>query len=262
MTEPTTYGNVLVRRPCDRVAVVTLDRPDKLNALTPELFTDLERALRAIGDDPDCGAVVLTGSGRAFSAGMDLDRPLGHRDGPNVHDAYSDMRSAVSTIIALRDIPQPVIAAVRGPAYGAGFALAAACDIRIVAPDTRFGAVFVKIGMSVGDLGLSWLLPRLVGAGAASELFYTAGTFDATEAYRSGLAQRVVDDPVDTAVDLAAEIGTRPPLAVRMSKELLNASIGAGGLRTHLELELRSQVIGLMAPDLRHAIENRVSRRN
>jgi enoyl-CoA hydratase len=140
-----------------------------------------------------------------------------------------------------------------GHAVGAGFALAAAADIRICAADALYSAPFVKIGMTVGDLGLSWLLPRLIGAGSASELLYTSGTIDAAGAHRLGLAQRVVDDPLGEAIQLGADIAARPSLAVQMSKELLNASIGAGGLREHLELELRSQVIGLLTADHQEA---------
>jgi enoyl-CoA hydratase len=182
-----------------------------------------------------------------------------HRDGPQdaldgavgepIQIAYAGLRRAVGAIIALREIPQPVIAAVRGHAVGAGFALAAASDIRICSPDALFSAPFLKIGTTVGDLGLSWLLPRIIGAGSASEILYTSGKIHAANAYRLGLAQRVVDDPLGEAVELAADIAARPPLAVQMSKELLNASIGGAGLREHLELELRSQVITLVTAD-------------
>jgi enoyl-CoA hydratase len=184
---------------------------------------------------------------------VDLQDPFDNAVGEPIQIAYTGLRQAVGPIIALPEIPQPVIAAVRGHAVGAGFALAAAADIRICATDALFSAPFVKIGMTVGDLGLSWLLPRLIGAGSASEIFYTGGTIDAASEHRLGLAQRVVDDPLGEAVQLGADIAARPSLAVQMSKELLNASIGAGGLREHLELELRSQVIGLLTVDHQEA---------
>ena len=249
MTAQSDHGDIHFELRDDRVGVITFNRPERLNAFSVQTFADLEYALRQLGSRTDCGAIVITGAGRAFSTGMDLRDSPGSADAQSIQSAYAGLRRAVGSVIALREIPQPVIAAVRGHAVGAGFALAAAADIRICAADALFSAPFVKIGTTVGDLGLSWLLPRLIGAGSASEIFYTSGTIDAARAQRLGLAQRVVDDPLGEAVELAADIAAQPSLAVQMSKELLNASIGAGGLREHLELELRSQVIALLTPD-------------
>jgi enoyl-CoA hydratase len=253
VTEHSDYEDIRVELRADGVGVVTFNRPEKLNAVTGQTFTDLERALCELGSRADCGAIVIAGSGRAFCAGMDLRAPLDGRAGVPIEAAYAVLRRGTRVIIALREIPQPVIAAVRGHAVGAGFAMAAAADIRICSADAQFSAPFIKIGMTAGDLGLSWLLPRLIGAGAASELFYTSGTIDAATAHRLGLVQRVVDDPLTEAIDLAAAIAMRPSLAVQMSKELLNASIAAGGFREHLEVELRSQVIALLTPDHQEA---------
>jgi enoyl-CoA hydratase len=254
MPERADYGDIRVELRDDRVGVVTFNRPEKLNAMTGDTFADLERALRGLGHRADCGAIVITGAGRAFTAGMDFSTVDFDDDVEEpIHTAYRNLRHAVGAVVALREIPQPVIAAVRGHAVGGGFSLAAAADIRICSADAQFVAIFLKIGMSVGDIGLSWLLPRLIGAGSASEVFYTAGTIDAATAHRLGLVQRVVEDPLSEAVGLAAEIAGRPSLAVQMSKELLNASIGAGGFREHLELEMRSQVIGLMSPEVLEA---------
>ena len=262
MPEHTDCGDIRVQLREDRAGVIAFNRPERLNAVTGQTFADLERALRRLGDRTDCGAVVITGSGRAFCAGMDLDTPSGNGEQATVQAAYGALRSGVAAVIALREIPQPVIAAVHGHAVGVGFAFAAAADIRICAPDAQFNAPFLKIGMSVGDLGLSWLLPRLIGAGSASEVFYASGKIDAADAQRLGLAQRVVDDPLSAAVELAADIAARPPLAVKMSKELLNASIGAGGLREHLELEMRSQVIGLLTLEHQEAARRFRERRD
>jgi len=239
----------------DAVGLVKFNRPEKFNALTEKTLGVLTRALRALGDRDDCGAVVVSGVGPAFCAGMDLTSSNLNAEGRDpVQLVYSAMRDAVDCVLAMREIPQPVIAAVRGPAVGGGFAIAAAADIRICSPDVAFMAPFVKLGVSVGDMGLSWLLPRLIGAGAAAEVFYTGGTLAAEKSLQLGLVQHVVDDPVQSALDLAAKIASRPRLGVRMSKELLNASIGAGGLREHLELEMRSQVIGLLTEDHRSAL--------
>ena len=171
------------------------------------------------------------------------------------------MRHAVGSTLVLRDIPQPVIAAVSGPAVGGGFALATAADVRFGSPDATFIAPFLKLAVSVGDMGLSWMLPRLIGPGAAAEILYSGAPLGAEEAHRLGLLQHVVPDPLESAITLAAKIAARPRLAVRMSKELLNASISAGGLREHMETEMRSQVIGLMSADHRTALKEFAARR-
>jgi enoyl-CoA hydratase len=238
----------------DGVGVVTFTRPERLNAVTAQSFADLETALRRFGADSGCGAVVLCGEGAAFCAGMDMADSRPKQDDDPVRLAYDGMRRTVAAVLAMRDIPQPVIAAVQGAAVGAGFALATASDIRVCAPNVKFIAPFLKLGVSIGDLGLSWMLPRLIGAGAAAEILYTGRTLGAEESRQLGLAQHVVDESLPKAIEVAAEIAARPRLGVQMSKELLNASIGAGGLREHLELELRSQVIGLVSADHRAAV--------
>jgi len=245
----------------DGVGVVLFDRPDRFNALTAQTLGILARALHTLGENEKCGAIVVSGVGQAFCAGMDLtDADLSIEGRDPVPLVYSAMRDAVSCLLAIREIPQPVIAAVRGPAVGGGFALAAAADIRFCSADAVFLAPFVKLGVSIGDMGLSWMLPRLIGAGAAAEIFYTGNPVTAEEGKQLGLVQHVVEDPLQSATDLAAKIASRPRLAVQMSKELLNASIGAGGLREHLEVEMRSQVIGLLTEDHRKALRAFASR--
>ena len=179
--------------------MLTLSRPHRLNALTATTFRQIADAVNWIGGVPGCRAVVLTGDGRAFCAGMDLaDRGTGNlgADDDPVEARVATLRTAVAVVTSLRDIPQPVIAAVRGHAVGAGFAYAAACDIRVCAPDASFNAGLVTLGVSGGDLGLSWYLPRLVGPALAAEILYTGGKLDAEQAFKTGLVSRVVDDPV------------------------------------------------------------------
>ncbi|MCW1959197.1 MAG: enoyl-CoA hydratase/isomerase family protein [Mycobacterium sp.] len=249
------YDGLTVEVREDGVGVVLFDRPEKFNALTAQTLGTLARALHTLGGRQDCGAVVISGVGPAFCAGMDLTGANLNTEGKDpVQLVYAAMRDAVTCVLAIREIPQPVIAAVKGPAVGAGFAVATASDIRICSPDVAFMAPFVKLGVSIGDMGLSWMLPRLIGPGAAAEVFYTGKTLGAQDGLALKLVQHVVDDPLQTAIDMAARIASRPRLAVRMSKELLNASIGAGGLREHLEVEMRSQVIGLLTEDHRAAL--------
>ena len=246
----------------DGVAVVTFDRPATLNSLNAQTLSDFVREVRALGERDDCGALVITGANGAFTTGMDLGgSAMSTDDKELMRQVYEAMRHAVGATLVLREIPQPVIAAVSGPAVGGGFALATAADVRFGAPDAMFIAPFLKLGVSVGDMGLSWMLPRLIGPGAAAELFYSGAPLGAEEAHRLGLLQHVVPDPLEAAITLAAKVASRPRLAVRMSKELLNASISAGGLREHMETEMRSQVIGLMSEDHRTALKEFAARR-
>ncbi|MDV6280168.1 enoyl-CoA hydratase/isomerase family protein [Rhodococcus jostii] len=241
----TTYGDsdeVQVDR-TDAIAVLTLNRPGKLNALAAGMTDLILQALNDIGADDTVRAVVLTGAGKSFCTGMDMSVGM-DRDVPDpVVALHRRLRTGVSIILQLRAMPQPVIAAVRGHAVGAGFAFAAACDVRFAAPDARFHAVFTAIGMSAGDLGLSWTLPRLIGPSAASEVLLSAGVVTAEQAAEWALVSRVTDDPLTAAIALADRIAAQPPFGVRMSKELLSASLGAGGFREHLEIEWRSQVL-------------------
>lgn len=246
----------------DGVAVVTFDRPATLNSLNAQTLGDFVRAVRGLGESDACGAVVITGANGAFTTGMDLSgSAMNTGEKELMLQVYEAMRHAVGATLVLREIPQPVIAAVSGPAVGGGFALATAADVRFGAPDAMFLAPFLKLGVSVGDMGLSWMLPRLIGPGAAAEVLYSGNPLGAEEAHRLGLLQHVVPDPLEAATKLAAKIAARPRLAVRMSKELLNASISAGGLREHMEMEMRSQVIGLMSEDHRTALKEFAARR-
>lgn len=231
------------------VSTVTLDRPGTLNAVTGTLVSELRDALAAIGDDPGCRAVVLTGAGRGFCSGMDLRLGLG----ADREEATQMMRTAVAAITLMRRIPQPVVAAVHGPAVGAGFALASASDLRIAGPDAAFGAPFVRLGMSAGDLGLSWFLPRQIGAARASQLFLTGGSLDAADALALGYVSEVTVDPVARAVVLAQVIAEHPVSGICETKRLLNHSITGEGFEEHLERELQTQVDLAFAGDLDQA---------
>lgn len=231
------------------VATVSFNRPEKLNAIGPDTVPELLAALTDISRRDDVRAVVMTGEGTSFSAGLDL----GSDFGGNVQATYARMRTSVAAILLMREMPQPIIAAVRGNAVGGGLAKAVACDMRIVGPDVRFLAPFSDIGMSAGDLGLSWLLPRIIGPGAAAHMFYTATPLDAERSLQLGLAQEIADDPRARAVQIAEQIAAKPAFGVRHSKELLNASVYGQGFREHLEMELRSQVVCSMSEDFEQA---------
>lgn len=236
------------------VGSVTLARPDRLNALTHELLTDLRDALMELGDRSDVGAVVLCGAGRAFCAGLDLEAGLAD---PRIVDQVAAMQAGMeagaAVTAAIRSIPQPVIAAVQGHAVGAGFAFAAAADVRFVAPDARFSAPFLRLGMTVGDFGLSWLLPRIIGHGRAAHLFYSAGALNAEQALDYGLAAAVVEDPLAAAKELATQIAAAPPYGVQGSKQLIDAGLQSS-LAAHLAAEARAQAIGALTEDAKSAM--------
>ena len=229
----------------DRVTVITLNRPERRNAFNREMKHEFYEALTALRWDTHCRVVVLTGQGSSFCSGADLVRGVG--DGPV--DTYANLRKSVAMVLQLREIPQPVIAAVRGHAVGGGFSIAAAADLRIAAPDARFHAPFTALGMSAGDVGLSYFLPRLIGPAAAAELFYTAGELDARRAHELGFVNRIAEDPLATALELGEDLSRRSPMGLRQTKEMLNGSLGIGALREHMELELRTQVICSLTDD-------------
>lgn len=223
------------------IATITLNRPERLNAVNVEMFTKFIAVLRAIGDDSDIGIVVLTGAGTSFCTGKDLKGES--RSSWSASQKMQASRLTFSVVPLMREIPQPIIAAVRGHAVGAGFALAAASDMRVVAPDAQFNPVFTKIGMTPGDLGLSWLLPRIIGAGRAAQVFYRAEVIDAETALDWGLVNEISEDPFARARGIAEELGRGSAESLRQTKELLSASWATASLRDHTALELRSQVI-------------------
>src|SRR5437763_14328509 len=215
---------LLSERVADKVELLTLNRPDELNAMNAELCQALHRELERIAADRSCRAVVLTGAGRGFCAGLDL-RGYGAAPGNDGSDAARDrlgnQEHMSRLVLRLRATPQPVIAAVNGPCAGFGLALALGSDIRYAASGAVFRAAFLNIGVSNCDMGLSWLLPRLVGASRAHELMLTARRFDAAEAERIGLVVEVVDGErlVDRAVEAAEQIAALAPWGVRLTKQ-------------------------------------------
>src|ERR1700729_606131 len=183
---------VRIEAPAPGVRLLTLDRPDRLNAMSGELIRDLHRALDQVAADDECLVVVLTGAGRGFCAGLDLKERPSRQPGAAQASPQSRMhvQQAIAALVPkLRNLRQPVIAAVNGPASGGGLALALASDIRIAAASARFNAAFVRIGLSGCDMGVSWLLPRLIGAGRSHELLLTGRLVDAAEADRLGFGQ-------------------------------------------------------------------------
>lgn len=236
-------------------AILTLNRPERLNALTWELMRELHDRLDEIRADQSIRLLVLTGAGRGFCSGLDIMRgdPLGGDD--SILTVLERQELVANLAIKIRKLPIPVIAAVNGAATGAGFALALASDIRICGPDAKFSAAFVRIGISACDVGVSYMLPRIVGHGAASEIMLTGNLVDAGWAERIGLVSRVVDgDLVEAAVEFGKDITRNSPFGVRMTKEVLAFSVDAPSMEAAVEMENRTQVIATRTEDMSEAV--------
>lgn len=248
------------------VTVITLDRPDRLNAMNHELVQDLHDALDDLRGDRSTRVVILTGAGRGFCAGLDL-KGAGQAPGAEglgrVQAGMAAQQHIASLVPKMRSLRQPVIAAVNGPAAGGGLALALASDVRLAAPEARFNVAFVRIGLSGCDIGVSWLLPRLIGASRAFELLLTGRIVDAAEADRLGLVSRVVEDrPVlDAALDVAAEILANSPTGVWMTKEVMWSQLEVGSLQAGIDLENRTQIMTSMTEDMGEAVRAFVEKR-
>lgn len=246
-------STVLVSVPAPGIRLITLNRPARLNAITPGLVDELLAAIADVAADRECRVVILTGTGRAFSAGMDLNKMPAHEDGgwdtPQVRLARQ--KHIVSVVFALRALPVPVIAAVNGAAVGGGFAWALASDIRVVARTARFSAAFVRLGISGCDIGVSWLLPRLIGASRAFELMLTGRIIDAEEADRAGLVSAVVeqDELMETALERARLVVRNSPYGVALTKEVMWNQLEIGSLAAGVELENRTQVLATYSED-------------
>lgn len=255
------------------VATLTLNRPDRLNAMTGELWAELRGVGEALRDESELRTLVVIGEGRAFSSGIDTS-VFAEGFGDAVSEQGSQQGSSgasklVDTIMTTQDsftwlaeAPFATIAAVRGYAYGAGLQLALACDLRILARGSKVGLLEFQYGM-MPDLGGTQRLPRLVGPGKAKELIFTRARIDAEEAYRIGIAERLVDDDVleKEAASLAAEIAAQPPLAVRGVKDAVEAALTLEH-RDGLRVEAERQSVCLSSADLLEAMQAFVEQRD
>src|SRR5262249_35101043 len=196
------------------IVTLTLNRPERLNALSPDMTAGLTEALERLSTDRDCGAIVITGAGRGWCVGGDVKTMEARGRDQTFEDRAEGLRRAHQLPLLIRTMAKVVIASINGPVAGAGLGLALACDLRIAGKSARFGTAFARIGYS-GDYGGSWSLTRLVGTAKARELYYTAEIIDAEEAGRLGIVNKVVADdelPAETAA-LARRIAGRPPIA-------------------------------------------------
>lgn len=247
------------------IAVLRMNRPDRMNSQTVKMFTEYNTAALALRDS-GARALILTAAGeRAFCAGFDLDE-IDVITRMGVREFLKFQETATGGIQAIRDLPFPVIAAIHGAATGGGLALALAADIRLIAPTAKFSAAFVKVGLSVGELGTSYNLTRLIGPGRAAEIGFTARMVQAPEAAAIGLANRIVPaaDLFDEAVAMARLIVTNSPGGVRLSKRAIQRNMEITSYAAALELENRGQALLTRTEDMPEALaafkENRPPR--
>ena len=224
------------------VAVVTLNRPERLNALSAPIMEGLLEALPRLAADEGVGAVVLTGAGRAFCAGGDVKRMAEETVERNSEEDVARLRGRMEVSRLLHEMPKPTIAMVNGAAAGAGLAMALACDLRFAGESARFVTAFAKVGFS-GDFGGSYFLSKLVGTGKARELYFTAEPLDAAQALALGIANRVVPDAelAATTMEFAKKLANGPRIALGLMKQNFNAAEN-GTLAELLDLEARRQI--------------------
>jgi enoyl-CoA hydratase/carnithine racemase len=249
------YETLLVDRPRAGITVATLNRPDRLNALSFQAFKDLFQLSQEIAADESTRVLVLTGAGRGFCAGLDLADASALPD-MTAAQLLREQESWAEAITSFQRLAKPVIAAVNGAAAGAGFSLALAADIRIAAPAARFNAAFIKVGLTGGDCGSSWMLPRVVGLGHAYEILLTGRFVDSDEAARIGLVNRVVpaEELLNEAFRVAEMIAENSPLGVALTKRVVQVNVDAPSLEAAVELENRNQTLAAGTHDMSEAL--------
>jgi enoyl-CoA hydratase/carnithine racemase len=249
------FETLLLEEPAPGVALVTLNRPDRYNAMTAVMFDELERMAAELADQDDLRVVVMTGAGRGFCAGYDLAdaAALPQLGALGMLDLQE---RAARALLAVRGMRVPVIAAVNGPAAGGGLALALAADIRIAAPAATFNAAFVRIGLSAGDLGTSWLLTRLVVPAVTSEICFTGRPVPASEAHDLGLVNTLSEPGslLDDALSLALAISANSPGGVQLSKRAIQANLESASYAAAMELENRGQALLTRGEDMPEAL--------
>jgi enoyl-CoA hydratase len=238
-----------------RVGLVTLNRPKQLNAINVTMLDEFNDLFAVLSRDDAIRILIITGAGRGFCAGADLNDAVAHRDSEFFADPESFLRLVqeryAALILGLRRIPQPVIAAVNGPAAGGGFSLALACDIRVAAAEASFVASFANIGLTGGELGTSYLLPRLIGVARSSEILFTGRKVRSEEAERIGLVNKIVagDLLMETALSYARPMIEKGVGSLKLTKRVIDQNIDAPSLEAAINLENRNQTIMVFSGD-------------
>jgi enoyl-CoA hydratase/carnithine racemase len=248
------------------VAHVMLNRPERLNALNPLLTQELHAFFSGLNARSAARVVILEGAGRAFCAGLDLKDMQSTGARKSVSDMLEQQKNVRDIMLAMRRCPQPIIAIVQGAASGGGFALALASDVRLATPNARMNAAFIRLGLSACDVGVSYFLPRMVGASVAAEYLLTGRFMDAQRAYALGLVSRVAPlaELHTEAKALADDMLQATPLGLRLTKEALGLAIDANSMEAVIALEDRNQVLCTQSEDFAEGVaaflEKRVPR--
>lgn len=241
---------------------LVLDRPGALNAMDARLVDEVSDFFQRLPEDRETRVVAMRGEGRAFCAGLDLKtQPSAGGDGGrgvggSIGGGLRAQRRVSEIVLRMRRAPQPIIAAVHGAACGGGFAMALAADVRVAGESARMNAAFIRIGLSACDVGVSYFLPRLVGASVASELLLTGDFIEAPRALATGLVSRVVPDAdlVAATREIAGRMLRNNPLALRLTKECLKHSVDAGSLEQAVAMEDRNQILAAQSADFREGV--------
>src|SRR5689334_3326438 len=259
MIQPTSF---LYNTDEQGVATITLNRPERLNALTFEVYRELTDLFAALREERDVRCVVITGAGRAFCSGGDVHDIIGELFNRDMEGLLEFTRMTCELVHNIRAVPQPVIASLNGTTAGAGACIALASDIRIASEEAQIAFLFVKVGLSGADMGAAYLLPRVIGLSKATELLYTGEFISAFEAERVGLYNRVVpgDQLAGTTREFAERLAEGPAFALAKTKEMLNRELFSS-LDTALEAEAVAQAICMQHPDYREAYEAFVAKR-
>ena len=241
----------------DSIALITLNRPEKLNALTFQVYEELIDTFRALHAAPEVRAVVITGAGRGFCTGGDVEEIIGPLLERDYQELVEFTRMTCDLVLAIRRCRKPVVAALHGTVAGAGAVIATACDVRVAAESGRIGFIFTHVGLSGADMGAAWMLPRIIGMGHATELLMTGEFIPASQAHSIGLYNRLTSDEevVMVATGLAANLARGPSFALEVTKYALDRE-ATMGLEAALEDEARIQAACMLHPNFRKAYES------
>jgi len=255
------YHNIKFEEPEAGMGLITLNRPDRLNALSLDMVKELHLLFDQLHDKEQVRVLVITGQGRGFCSGADLKDAKRRREAATVFSSatvhlVSIQKKYADLILKMRRLPQPIIAAVNGPAAGGGMCLALASDVLIASPQAAFTPSFINIGLSGGEMGTTYFLPRKIGSARAAEILLTGRTVDAEEAERIGLVSRVVagERLGEVAMELARRMLAKSPMGLRLTKEAMDQNLTAPSLEAAIELENRNQSMCCCTPEFLRAV--------
>ncbi|MBT8370783.1 MAG: enoyl-CoA hydratase/isomerase family protein [Deltaproteobacteria bacterium] len=257
------YSTIKYEIPEPGIGLITLDRPERLNAINLDMLEELHVLCEQLSSDENVRVVIITGQGRGFCSGADLTDERVSKNAANLFSNSATFLMKLQKvysrlIVDMRHIPQPIIAAVNGAAAGGGLCIALASDVIIASLQAAFTPSFINIGLSGGELGTTYFLPKAVGNARAAEILLTGRTVGATEADKIGLISRLVDEDklMETAMEIASSMLEKSPLGLRFTKEALNQNLTAPSLEAAIELENRNQSILCITPEFFKAVDN------